>query len=276
VAGETLLTHEDAFVRHFLLREDQDISAAHVVYALGDAGHGAAAWHAVMETLDPSVTLRAVRLPGRENRLAEAPCETVTAQVDDLTAALLPLITTDRRPYHLVGVCSGAATALEATRRIEASGLRGPASLMVVSQLPPHAVRPSAFARGELSRDELHAWLQRQGDLPPGLPGERLLDLMVPALRADIRAFEHHRHTAEPAVRCAVSAVYGSDDAITAEDARGWARVTSGDITVEAVPGGHQLLRSSPGELARLISSLTIRGTGRAMPAPTAPPSGRK
>ncbi|MCD9878896.1 thioesterase II family protein [Streptomyces guryensis] len=253
-AGASIPT--ESLARRFLVREDCDASAPYVVYALGDAGHGAAGWHGVTQALDPVIALRAVRLPGRENRLAEAPCETLAAQVDDLAAGMFPLIAADRRPYHVVGVCSGAATALEAVRRIEASGLPGPESLIVVGQLAPQAVRPSAFGRGELGRNELGSWLLGRGRLPPGPFGERLLDLMIPALRADVRAFEYHDHTALPAVRCDVVAVHGTDDEISAEDAAAWAAVTSGATRVFALPGGHHLLESAPRELARLLESL--------------------
>lgn len=246
----------ESLARHFLVREDCDASAPCVVYALGDAGHGAAAWHAVTRVLDPEIALRAVRLPGRENRLGEAPCETLVAQVDDLAAGLFPLIAADRRPYHVVGVCSGAATALETVRRIEASGLPGPKSLVVVSQLAPQAVRPSTFGRGELGQDELSGWLRDRGRLPPGPLGERLLDLMIPALRADIRSFEYHDHKALPTVRCDVVAVHGTEDEIGAEEAAAWADVTSAATRVVALPGGHHLLQSSPRELARTLESL--------------------
>jgi surfactin synthase thioesterase subunit len=250
---------EAAFIRRFLTSTPSLVPAGRVVYAIGDAGSGAAVWKQVIEALDSAVELRAIRLPGRESRLEEPPCRTVEAQVDDIADTLLPILRIDDRPFCVAGVCSAAATAFELARRLETGAGREPGRLVVIGQRAPLSDRETYPALGDLAPDELRAWLAEQGVFPASRNLDALFVMMEPTVRADIVAFETYTHDPEPPLRCPITVLRGAEDTwVTDDEAAAWGPSTSAETEVITIPGGHRLLTDSPRELADRLAALTI------------------
>ncbi|WP_190816253.1 thioesterase II family protein [Saccharopolyspora pogona] len=199
------------------------------------AGGGPSAFRTWHEGLPADVDVLAVRYPGRQDRLTEAPFERMDSMADEVTEALLPL---NDVPIALFGHSMGSWVAYEVAQRWERQGLplRG---LFVSGQPSPLRERPRALHL--LDDDGLVQEVRRLGgDEDRLLEDPELRSLLLPPIRADFTLSETYRPQPTGRLRTLVSAYAGVDDAEAAEpDLMTWAEVTSGGFGHRILPGGH-------------------------------------
>lgn len=210
------------------------------LFCFHHAGAGAAVYRPWVAGLPAELELAAVQLPGRANRLDEAPIDRMPALVDALLAALRPEF--DDRPFAFFGHSMGAVLAAELAHALQATGAPMPSHLVVSGRRPPHW--PSADAPlHRLPDDAFVAEIQRRYG---GIPAEVLehadvMALLLPGLRADIAALETHQPPSGRApLDCALSVFGGSDDPLTPRahlDA--WRGEARGPVRVRVFPGDH-------------------------------------
>ena len=84
--------------------------------------------------------------------------------------------------------------------------------------------------------------------IPPSVrENEELLQLLLPALRADMQLLETYEYAEEPPLETDVLALGGSEDrAVTATALADWRRHTSQRFSSRLVPGGHFFLFPPP------------------------------
>ena len=208
------------------------------LFCLPYAGGGAAFYRPWAAELPETVELLAVQPPGRAERLAEPPLESVPAIADALAQALQPWLD---RPYVLFGHSMGAVVAAEVVRSISARHGPAPAHLVVSARRPPHLRSPEAPLR-HLSDAEFVLEIQRRyGGIPPEvLQHADLMALLLPCLRADIAALETFQPALRAPLACPITVLGGSDDHLTpAEHLEAWRRETHGACQVHLLPGDH-------------------------------------
>jgi surfactin synthase thioesterase subunit len=94
-----------------------------------------------------------------------------------------------------------------------------------------------------------------------GMPAEvtrhaDLMELLLPPLRADIRALETHRPGLRPPLPCPISAFGGSDDGrVPREHLDAWRSETRGAFRVRVFPGGHFYLEAGHADLLADLSA---------------------
>jgi medium-chain acyl-[acyl-carrier-protein] hydrolase len=153
------------------------------------AGGGAAAYRLWPRHLPSSIDVVAVHPAGRAHRLRERPLRRVEAMVAAYLDDLAPLLD---RPVALFGHSLGAIIAAECARVLEAQGCQ-PVHLFVSSK---PALRDNESQKIHLLPDpEFIAAMNRRYH---GIPVEILkhpevLELLLPALRADVEALETFR-----------------------------------------------------------------------------------
>lgn len=232
------------------------------VFCFPHAGGGASAFRLWPAGLPPEVELCAVQLPGRENRLREPPFASIRAMVDALVPALSAHLD---RPFALFGHSMGAVLALEVARALQARGGPLPGHLLVSSRRPPHLPDPDPPLH-VLSDPEFVAEVRRRyGGMPAEVVRDRdLLTLLLPALRADVRALETHRPPARPPLPLPISVFGGSEDRhAPREQLEAWRGETSGAFRVRVFPGGHFYLDARRAELlADLAATLAPMASG--------------
>jgi surfactin synthase thioesterase subunit len=208
----------------------------------------------------------AVQLPGRENRLREPPVASIPALVSLLAPALAPHL---ELPFAFFGHSMGAVVAAEVARALVADGGPLPEHLFVSSRRPPHLPGPETPLH-LLPDPEFVAELERRyGGIPAEVKAHPdLLALLLPALRADVRALETYRPCARPPLPCAISAFGGSDDRLAPrEQLDAWRTETSAAFRVRVFRGGHFYLDARRAEvLADLAATLSplLASRGRA------------
>ena len=196
----------------------------------------------------------ALQLPGRESRFRERPFESIAEIVE---ASLPSLADAADLPYAIFGHSMGALVAFELAVALENAVGRAPSRLFVSARRSPE--EPDAYPPvGDLPEPEFLDELQRRyGAIPEAIRQEpELLALLLPVLRADIRAIERYTPLSARKVRCPVHVYGGVDDRhpVPAQLPR-WQRVAEGDVRVRLFAGGHFYLSSQLDALAADIAS---------------------
>ncbi|MFJ9871279.1 thioesterase II family protein [Streptomyces sp. NPDC101165] len=192
----------------------------------------------------------AVRLPGHGSRTAEPAVDDARLLAGRLAAALDPYLD---RPYGIYGHSMGGLLGLALAHEIARTpGRRPPAALFVGASPPPASVRPDAAWHG--SDAELVQWLREAGGTPASvLAAPVLLELLLPALRADLALVAGYRSEPGERLAVAVHGFAGADDALVPAAAmRPWAAETDAPFALCEVPGGHFFLADGAGTSAVL------------------------
>lgn len=228
-----------------LLRLGVRAAAKRRLFCMPYAGGGVAPYRLWFKSLPDDIEVHAAQLPGRETRLREMPLSSIMSMVE----TLLPAIeAASDLPYAIFGHSMGALIAYELTAALERRGMRSPERLFVSARRPPdepdtwspiHELPEPAFL------DELQT---RYGAIPaPVLAEPELLELLLPVVRADIRAVETYWPSADipTKVRCPVS-VYGGDADTHPRPAQLplWHRVAASPVRVRLFSGDHFYLNA--------------------------------
>lgn len=218
------------------------------LFCLPYAGGGAAIYRAWPKEFPATIDVRAIRLPGREQRAAEPAWTNVRHVADALAKALLPLLD---QPFAFFGHSMGAAIAYETARVLAedhgrtatgfmASGCRAP---QLVSGKPPLYRLPDQHLLQEL---------ERLGGTPPSvLQNLELMQLMLPTLRSDLQLIETYVVSHPSGLGCPVIAFGGTDDhEIDRSELEAWRPISNGDFRLHMIDGDHFFINA---ERQRLI-----------------------
>lgn len=225
-------------VSPWIVRFGSGAGAAVRLVCFAHAGGGASTFRPWLDPLAPSIAVRAVQLPARENRFAEAPVATWTEAVASIGDALEAL---DDRPLVLFGHSMGALLAFETARRLQRDDPARPSALLVSGRPAPHL--PGRGPRlGHLPALEL---VHRVASLYRGVPDavledSELAELMGRALKADFALLESYVHAPGEPLSCPIAAFGGAADPwVTESELRAWERYGRGALEVELFRGDH-------------------------------------
>lgn len=218
-----------------------DSEAARQLFCFAHAGGGPSAFRPWRAPLAPEIAVRRVLLPGRESRLEEPPFRHITELIGPLCAALEPYLD---RPYALFGHSMGAVVAYEVARRFSGPARTAPTCLIVSGRRAPGRV-PGQPRLSALPDDQFVAEVGRLNGIPPEVLGEPgLLDMLLPALRADFELAETYRPLPGGRLDCPVVAYLGTDDPeVDYAGVLRWREVTTGQFAVRVFRGDHFYLK---------------------------------
>jgi medium-chain acyl-[acyl-carrier-protein] hydrolase len=252
---------------HPLLRLGVRTAPRRRLFCMPFAGGGVAPYRQWFRSLPDDIEVQAVQLPGRESRLREAPLPSIHAMVE----AVLPAIeAASDLPFAIFGHSMGALMAFELTHALEQNGDRAPERLFVSARRAPDEPdpRPPVHALPESQfLDELQ---ERYGAIPDAVRSEpELLELLLPVLRADIRAVELYEPTPGAVVRCPVD-IYGGNADTHPRPAQlpFWSRLVAQPVRIRLFDGDHFYLNSQrealTADIAARWTTLPVNGTSAA------------
>jgi len=221
--------------------------ASHVqarLFCFPFAGGSAAVFAGWGDKLKPGIEVWAAQPRGRGMRLSESLHRSVAEMVEDYLQVLRACLDL---PFAFYGHSLGGLLALEMTQQLWAEGLPLPGHLFIGASAPPitglHHPRIS-----HLSDDGFVTAVQeRYSGIPESVLREpELMEIFLPALKADFSAYETFDRKTAVQVRCPITALAGSDDAVVAPDVmQEWRQHTEGPFDFRIVPGDHFFLSTS-------------------------------
>ncbi|RZK99056.1 MAG: thioesterase [Rubrivivax sp.] len=248
--------HRDAAPRA-LVRFKPATPARLRLICLPYAGGNAVAFHRWGACLPDDVELWSAQYRGRGYRFHETPFVHMSDMLDELEAAIAPLLDV---PTVLFGHSMGAVLAFELTRRMMAKSAALPTHLFLSGRSAPRqgdAVAPVVvpdWSDAQLIQS-LHALAGTPGQVlaDPGLREHALL-----TLRADLTCLQGWRTRAEPALPVPITVFGGSDDPhAPAHSLDGWAQGTTQAFGKHVFQGGHFFIRDAyPGMIDLMLRTV--------------------
>lgn len=215
------------------------------------AGGTAAALRPLVAALAPWARVRLVELPGHGTRgdepVHDEMASLVPVLVGELAAAAAP-------GYIAFGHSFGALVAHQVALALRPL-VGEPLALVVTGRDAPWCAPTWPPLHG-LPAAVLAQRLVELGGLPDVLASDPdLLDLFLPALRADLRIAETWQASPTQVLACDVHVVSGHGDVLTTPSGlSAWAAATTGSCHVTQVPGGH-MCQAEPAYLAAVAAS---------------------
>jgi medium-chain acyl-[acyl-carrier-protein] hydrolase len=223
------------------------------------AGGNAASYSAWAAALPSSVELFALQLPGRAERFREPPITERTRLMREVAAAARRLLD---RPTVFFGHSLGALLSFELARQLRNQGEQLPRRLIVAGRGAPQIPDRDPPIH-QLPDDAFIAELQSLGGMPDEVVANReLLELLLPAIRADIFLHESYIYTSEPPLACPITALGGlQDDEVPIDDLRAWQDQTAAAFDLHMFEGGHFFVHAERHDIIRIaIGSLMRSG----------------
>ncbi len=213
------------------------------LFCFPHAGGGASSYRLWSKALPPEIDVCPVQLPGRENRVMDLPLGEIDALLESLTIALKPYWDI---PFVFFGHSFGALISFEFIRHLRrehgvqpvhfcVSGYQAPP---ITNKLPPISHLPD---------DEFIDGLRELDSTPEAVfEHMELMELLLPALRADFEIYEKYEYSEEKPFECPISAFGGRKDPLVLEDdLESWRNHTDNLFSVRMFPGDHFYLHGS-------------------------------
>jgi medium-chain acyl-[acyl-carrier-protein] hydrolase len=226
------------------------------LFCFPHAGAGASAFRGWLGKL-PGIEILPVQPPGREARLREVPFEQMAPLVAELADVLVTAA--QGRPYALYGHSLGALVAFETLREIRRRADTEPVQLIVSGCVAPHLGFDDGPPVTGMSQQRLAEMLAQLGGTPAMLLADpELLQMVLPAIRADFSVKETYQYRSQAPLAVPITVLSSTEDPRAPHEAqRQWRDQTLAGCTLYTLAGGHfAIFEQSELTLARLAGAL--------------------
>lgn len=207
------------------------------------AGGSAWVFRPWLNHLPTTIELCPIELPARGKRWAESPITRLDILIEALKTAILPHL---NQPFAFFGHSMGGIVSFELTRLLAREYNVSPVYLFIsgcrapqIQDLDPpiHDLPETEFI------DELH---RLNGTPKVVLENAELMELVLPALRADFAMLETYSYSVDTPLNCPI-AVFGGlqDNEVSPEDLQAWNLQTSKMFSWEMFEGDHFFIDSA-------------------------------
>ncbi|MFI9245474.1 thioesterase II family protein [Streptomyces sp. NPDC053086] len=199
------------------------------------------------------IELLCVILPGRGRRLKEARYDRWQPLVDDVFEALSPYL---NRRHAFYGHSFGGRLAYELSHLASAEYPGRTSRLFVSGCRSPDTPQRRPYMH-QMTESDFRGAVEKMGGTPAELfEHERLLRLVLPTVRSEIRLAEIWDHRHASGVDVPITALYSPDDPIDGwATMRGWQKFTERSCELIDVPGGHFFVDSHPEYVTRIVNT---------------------
>lgn len=183
--------------------------------------------------------------------MAEPPFTELDSLVRAVGLAIAPHLD---RPFAFFGHSMGALIGFKLARQLRRHCGLQPVHLFVSGRCSPQSVKDTPAA--DLPDAEFLETLRRFNGTPSEvLENSELMELVLPALRADFAVCESYTYTPGQPLDCPITAFGGLEDESVSRDCiEGWREHTSGPFVARMFPGDHFFLNTCGPLLLEAIS----------------------
>jgi medium-chain acyl-[acyl-carrier-protein] hydrolase len=219
------------------------------------AGGGSAMFRGWARQLPADIGVYGIQLPGRGSRMLEPPIGELQAVLAELRPAILPYLDV---PFAFFGHSMGALIGWELARSLRAELGKSPVHLFVSGSRPLTAVQVWLTDFESASDAELATQMAALNGTPEEILRDAdLLELVLPAFRADLMLLARYKYQPGHRLACPATIFGGDQDPIVPTgELADWAHFTTGDVQVRVLPGDHFFVHSAQ---ADLIAAITER-----------------
>jgi surfactin synthase thioesterase subunit len=195
------------------------------------------------------IDLLPISLAGHDGRLRERPFTDLRKLIVVLANELQSALET---PFVFLGHSMGAWLAFELARELRQRGARLPELLVVSASRAPHVPLTGSPIHTLPDDEFLYTIERRYGGIAPQVSASHeLLQLLLPALRADMQMVETYRYAEEPPLDVEILALGGTEDAaVSSAQLNAWQRHTTRPFSLRLLPGGHFFLFGNDQQVA--------------------------
>ena len=217
-------------------------------------GGGAGAFRTWQDGFPSTIEVCPVQIPGREERLSEPRFTRIDSLVEALAGALSGLID---KPFAFFGHSLGAMIAFELARRLRREGAALPVHLFASGRRAPQ-VDDNSPQLYDLPTPEFVAALRQRNYIRREIiERARLLEFMMPVMRADYEMVQTYLYHPEAPFDFPITAFGGSDDSEeSTEMIEAWREQTTAAFEIHILPGDHYFVHSSQSSLQQIIARL--------------------
>lgn len=227
------------------------------------AGGSAHIFNSWAKFLPSEIELYPVLMPARGSRISEEPISEIDLAVSILADEIVAL---GDLPFAFFGHSLGATIAFELVRFLEKEKNISPVYLFVSGRSAPQRLGEVAKTY-QLSDEEFIENVKKLGGTPPGLlDNKELLDLILPALKADFQMVQNYSFLSGEPINCPIFAFGGTEDNfVFKENIEAWSELTEKEFASCFLEGDHFFINRQSKAMTDLIAekllsaSLTAR-----------------
>jgi surfactin synthase thioesterase subunit len=203
------------------------------------------------DNLPSAIEVCPVQLPGRSNRLREAPFSRMQPLVEALAKALLPRL---QKPFAFFGHSMGAAISFELARYLQMEYGLKPVHLFVSGRPAPHVPNKIPDLYNLPDPEFLENLRNLNGTPREVFDNPELIQLMMPLIRADFEINHTYVCLPEPLFDIPITAFGGiQDHDVSREDLESWREYTTASFQLQMMQGDHFFINKSQALLLRLL-----------------------
>lgn len=217
------------------------------------AGGSSATYMSWQNDLNPEVELAVVQLPGRGVRFSEPPYKTMTEIVAALFIALKQL---SNKPFILYGHSMGARVAYELTLMLARFHCNLPVHFIASGSPAPYIARTKEQTF-HLPDNEFIAKVAALNGTPPDiLANDEIIQLMLPALRADFEIIETYCNKSKFLISTKVSALAGNQEEIEVADIEAWFTLFEMHTQIYWISGDHFFVEKNKADVLKIVNNI--------------------
>lgn len=201
--------------------------------------------------LTSEVEVWGVNLPGRGNRLLDPLIDRLPALVEAIGPAIVPFLD---KPFVFYGHSMGTLVSFEVARWLRRKNYPQPAQLFVSSRAAPHLPSEKKPIHHLPDTELIEELRQFDGTPTEVLENPELMQLLLPAIRADFAVLETYNYTPEAPFAFPISAIGSFEDHdLERDDLESWREHTEGRSVVRMLPGNHFFIYTAQGQLLDMM-----------------------
>jgi len=212
------------------------------------AGVGPSIYFPWQVHLPPEVELFVIQSPGREGRFREASIQTMEIIVREISQAIAKYLD---KPFVTFGHSLGALTSFETVRVLRRKFGKHPSHFYVSGFRAPQLPDPDPPIHSLPDKLFVEELRRRYDGLPAVIfEDQDLLDIFLPAIRADMTVSESYTYVPEIPFDFPVTAYGGIQDSIVDQESlNAWGQQTRGQFRLKMIPGDHFYLQNAREDL---------------------------